>query len=222
MLVEIKLKEKLTATELQWLEQKFEDLTAHFNVATATRIDWQQQLFALYQHSNRHYHNLVHLYNLYQVYLPQQSNIEFPQLLEIAIWWHDAIYLPTQKDNEYQSALLAQSHWQTYLSKPQMEQVMHLINSTAKHQPTISQSDIFYFLDFDLSILATNKTTYQQYSQYIWQEYKVAYAKILYRIGRKRALRQFLKRPRLFFTDFFYKNYEKQAKGNIKLEIETL
>ena len=80
---------------------------------------------------------------------------------------------------------------------------------------------MYWFLDFDLAILAADTKTYQLYSEAIWQEYKTAYPKILYRMGRKKVLKNFLAREKLYFTKLFYSENEAKARANIQLELKA-
>ena len=65
----------------------------------------------------------------------------------------------------------------------------YLIMSTAGHFPKSNDSDVLYFLDFDLAILATDEGTYKLYSDAIWKEYKRIYSRPMYENGRKKVLK---------------------------------
>ena len=78
-----------------------------------------------------------------------------------------------------------------------------------------------YFLDMDLRILGQTDLVYQAYCQQIRLEYQHV-AKVLYNFSRKKALKRFLDRKRLYFTERFSTQYEQQARQNIKSEIKTL
>jgi predicted metal-dependent HD superfamily phosphohydrolase len=125
--------------------------------------------------------------------------------------------------------------------------VVHLILCTITHTlvpPSVPESDPFYrvlhdygkvcpvlkdeklckiFLDLDLAILGLPSTDeYQtQYSSLIAREYS-HYSSTEYRDGRISVLKNFRSRKRIYYTDYFYNKFEKQARRNIKWEIETL
>ena len=43
-----------------------------------------------------------------------------------------------------------------------------------------------------------------------------------YRAGRRRVLGEFLARPRLYSTDYFYSRYERQARENLSRTLARL
>lgn len=216
------LKKELNQADIKYMQQRFFKLCTSLNVPQKIAVNWYQELTSLYCSPKRYYHNMAHVYNLLQLFDFYSKQIKQPLCFEIAIWWHDAIYEVKQKNNELKSTELALKNWKKYLSVPNLEQIACFINSTAKHQPLLEQTDVYYFLDFDLSILAASPSQYLDYSNAIWQEYKGNYPKLVYNWGRKKVLKQFLKRPRLFFSKAFYQQHEQKARLNIKNEINRL
>ncbi|NRD18793.1 hypothetical protein HNV08_01935 [Winogradskyella eckloniae] len=94
--------------------------------------------------------------------------------------------------------------------------------STKAHEVQCSKTnDNAVLLDLDLSILGTDWATYNVYLKKIRQEYK-NYPNIIYNSGRKKILQQFLKRDRLYLTEQFKTQFEKQARSNLTKEIEML
>ena len=139
----------------------------------------------------------------------------------MSIWFHDLIYEPTRKDNEEKSAHRAMEILSNYVPSQILTSLNYMILSTAKHSPMLSLHDNKIFLDFDLLILATDDTTYQNYTTAIRKEYQI-FPDELYRDGRKSILNKFLNKKRIYFTDFFYQNFEERARDNIEKELEKL
>ena len=77
------------------------------------------------------------------------------------------------------------------------------------------------FLDLDLAILGASSSEYDEYVAQIRKEY-IYYSWEDYRAGRNAVLRGFLTRQRLYFTDYFHKLYEIEARQNIQREIDSL
>jgi predicted metal-dependent HD superfamily phosphohydrolase len=76
-------------------------------------------------------------------------------------------------------------------------------------------------LDCDLCILGQEEVKYKIYAQQIRAEYKNV-PNFLYQSGRIEVLNKFLARERIFFTDLFFAQFEKQARENIKNELILL
>ena len=205
----------------QTLKQRFIDLCKRLRVEQEQAIVYWEELAQFYQESHRAYHNLVHIWNFLNLFDEYQNEIKEAALFELAIWYHDAIYNTKNKDNEYQSAQLFQKRFTPYLTAEQLTYIDLLIMSTAGHYPRAAERDVYWFLDFDLAILATSYSVYKEYSEAIWQEYKMSYIKMFYKIGRKKVLKSFLSREKLYFSDTFYQEYEEKARQNIQLELNT-
>ncbi len=213
---------KLSPAELQELQTNFEQLCTTYDSPTHSSQDYQQTLFYAHQAPHRHYHNLSHLHNMLRLLEQFEQACVQPDLLRLAIWYHDSVYAADRKDNEALSAKLADRHWQEGLSLAQNEQLQAYILATAQHQPRTTDSDERLFLDLDLSILAAEPQVYQAYSQAIEQEYCSFYPKEVYRIGRQQVLRHFLERPQIYFSEAFALEHEVAARANLNAELRTL
>ena len=219
MTINIKIQKKLSIKDFDYIKSKLEQLFKSLDQSTVLLL--QSIIFQKYQESHRAYHNLSHIYNLLK--LSEQLNISNRMAFEMAIWYHDIIYQPQFKDNEAQSAELFLQHYDQYFSKLNFinEENKHWIEqtilSTFGHQPRIDNFDVKLFLDADLSVLATDVETYQTYTKAIRTEYNI-YPDNLYNQGREQAMKHFLDRPKIYFTDAFL-GFEKQARRNIIHEI---
>jgi len=211
-----------TPSQKRYLQTHFQHLCQALAIPTPKQEAFWQFLTQNYQQADRHYHNLTHLHNMLQLFDQYQTDIQQPLVFQLAIWWHDVIYNAKRKDNEKKSAESAQQMLAAFLSEIQMQTLTELILSTEKHQPLNEHPDTQLFLDVDLAILAADRATYQKYSQAIWKEYKKAYLKILYKMGRKKALKHFLQQTNIFYTPLFRQKYEAQARQNIQEEIINL
>jgi len=172
-----------------------------------------------YNASNRHYHTLNHILKLLlQIETATISNSDKYTLCLVAIF-HDVIYNPTKKDNEFQSALFAKK-WLKKLkvNTEFINTVCKLIEATATHESDNKLSQLFN--DMDLSILGTEAKEYKNYCTQIRNEYcNTPY--LLYKIGRKNFLKSMLSKPHIFLTEQ-YMNLENTARINILLELKTL
>ena len=75
--------------------------------------------------------------------------------------------------------------------------------------------------DLDLKILGENSKKYEDYSNSIREEYS-NFCDEIFKPARIKVLKSFLDREHIYNTKFFRDNYEKQARINLKNEIEYL
>ncbi|MCG8671719.1 MAG: N-methyl-D-aspartate receptor NMDAR2C subunit [Pseudomonadales bacterium] len=173
-----------------------------------------------YQEPHRYYHNLNHISACLN-HLDQFENLDSPQDIELAIWFHDVIYDPLAKDNEEKSAEFAIMTLDNLkFDSVRTEKIAHLVILT-KHPSAPTNHDEKALLDIDLSILGSEASLYSDYESWIRQEYK-SVPNFLYRKGRRKVLQSFLDQPTIYFTDVFKNKYEEQARKNLHDAIQQL
>lgn len=91
--------------------RRFAKFTMSLGVPPDAAGVWWTVLHALYTDERRHYHTLHHVMACLEALDSIREEIDDPALVELALWFHDAIYLPagtpTPSYNEERSALLA-------------------------------------------------------------------------------------------------------------------
>ncbi len=181
-----------------------------------------EELSRLYSSPHRAYHNLHHIVSLLEQAQRFESRIDNFILVGYAIWFHDAVYDTSRKDNEersadYASASLARLQIPDALAL----RVRDLILATRKHDNAGLSPDGSLFLDFDLSILGAEPASYEKYAAAIRKEYSWV-PSLLYRRERRKVLESFLRRDRIYFTDVMLDLYEAPARHNIETELAAL
>lgn len=183
-----------------------------------------QNLMGLYNSQSRHYHNLNHIEALLKLSEEHQQLLESPETIDFAIWYHDAIYDASKSNNEEKSAQLARKNLTELGLVPDLiENCYNLIIATKTHQLTkgLYSFDAQFLLDIDLSILASERDKYLEYTQEIRKEYKI-YPDFLYKKGRKKVLKHFLEMEHIYKTELFQDLWESKAKENLSYEISLL
>ena len=174
-----------------------------------------------YNEKHRAYHNLTHIKDCLNHLDEYNQNLEDKHEIELAIFYHDVIYNPYRKDNEPKSADLAilflnnQKVEHTIISK-----IEALIIATI-HQKSPETRSQAIIMDIDIATLGSEPSVYLEYSQNIRKEYSWV-PMILYKRKRKEILNNFLKRERLYYTDYFFHKFETQARINLQGEINRL
>jgi predicted metal-dependent HD superfamily phosphohydrolase len=138
----------------------------------------------------------------------------------LAIWFHDAVYDPKRQDNELKSSQLWALKMAPFLPNEAIKWGKMAILATIAHYPN-SDPDIQLFLDLDLASLGESWETFQTNTEHIRQEYSHV-SDDDFRKGRADFLTEFLKRPRLYGTEYWHNRLEEQARDNIKKAIKCL
>ncbi len=178
-----------------------------------------------YTHPPRAYHNLSHISDCLHEFDNVRSLASEPSQVEIALWFHDAIYYPMAKDNEEESAELAgQILDEEGISKSYIKGVKDLILLT-KHNTTPATIDGKIIVDIDLFILGKPEDIFDQYNQNVIKEYEEIIQTITwdrFKEGRIKILKRFLERPSIYYTGYFKNKYEIQAIKNLERAILSL
>lgn len=202
----------------EWLKHQWE------LVAGSEQNSCFRELLNRYAEPQRHYHTLQHIHALLSLTGKYISLISRPDLLRLAIWYHDAVYNPQREDNEEQSAILARKHLTEMAFPPEViATVEQYILATKRHSfpPGTATPDGLFFLDLDLSILAAPPDQYDQYTRQIREEFS-RYPGFLYRSGRKKVMKHFLDKPRIYLTPHCHEMWEKKARENLTRELQSL
>ena len=146
-----------------------------------------------YTHPPRAYHNLNHISDCLNEFDGVRSLASEPSQIEIALWFHDAIYQPMTKGNEEESAELAsQILKEQGLSDSYIKKIEELILLTKHHQvPKTIDGKII--VDVDLATLGKPEDIFNQYNQNIIKEYEEVIQTISwdkFREGRTKILKK--------------------------------
>ena len=167
----------------------------------------------------RHYHTLTHLNACLRELDGARELATRAGEVELALWFHDAIYRSWRRDNEHQSAALAARVLRA-ASVECVERIRQMVLATS-HREEGFAGDTALVVDIDLSILGQPPEIYAQFERAIRREYWwVSRAK--YVAGRTAVLQKFLGRRAVYQHDRFFERYEKQARANIAGAIEQL
>jgi predicted metal-dependent HD superfamily phosphohydrolase len=179
-----------------------------------------------YSEKHRHYHALHHIGHMLNHFDQVSHLINNPVAVSFAIWYHDAIYDPTRKDNELRSADLFIEHHESYLSIYMQGYVVDLILATITHTlPTLKtfdfNNDCALFLDLDLASLGAPWKDFHQNTNDIRKEYLFV-SEEDFNQGRGRILDNFLSRDPLYFSPYFQNYFHDSARRNLKRSVKLL
>ena len=170
-------------------------------------------LVRCYSEPGRFYHGWNHLTHCLREFDRAASQMRVPDAVELALWFHDAVYVPGAVDNEQRSADLFSQWGRIGFSPMLIEKICDLILITMHRQPP-NEGDESYIVDIDLSGFGMNWTDFLHDSWNVRKEHSHV-PDALYYPAHARFLKMLLNRPRIFHTDFFYDCYEESARRNI-------
>ncbi len=179
------------------------------------------RLLRAWGEKHRHYHTTAHLVHCLKTFDSVRSLAENAEEIELALWFHDAIYKPFASDNERQSTDWALNFLgANAAASDAIARVEALIMVTC-HDAIPDTMDEALMIDVDLSILGASPERFQAYEKNVRREYRwVPWA--MYRRRRGKILNQFMERDRLFYTDHFHQNLDNQARANLVEAISEL
>ena len=173
-----------------------------------------------YSEPHRKYHNVEHIKHCLSEFETVKHLASDANVLELAIWYHDAVYDINADNNEELSAALAKDVMNGFsLPTNVVEKVGEIIIAT-KHDETPTDYDTKLMLDIDISNIG-QADEFEKDNKLIREEYS-SVSDNLFANGRSNILKSFLNRPNIYLTDFFQKKYEDSARKNIASSIKKL
>jgi len=180
---------------------------------------WHEHLLKSYSEPQRAYHTLQHLVECLLVFDEARASglIANPDLIEMALWFHDAVYNPQGSNNEELSAQMAMDAMgESDLSRA----VARLILLTKSHQPGDGPDDA-WIIDIDLAIFAQPVKRVLEYERQIRAEYAWVPQEV-YAEKRAEILRGFLARPQIYITAWAQERFEACARENLRALIAAV
>lgn len=174
-----------------------------------------EALLSAYAGADRGYHNLEHLEEVLEWVDRVPLEPAQKDLLSVALFYHDAVYIPQRDDNEQASA-----DWAVRDLGEHGWKVVELILDT-RHSAQPESELGRWMVDIDLSVLGAESERFRRYDQGVRHEYAWV-PEVVFRRKRKEILQQFLERPRLYFTEFFQERLDGPARANLRAAVEAL
>jgi len=178
-----------------------------------------EQLVAAYSEPHRAYHTLQHLAECFGhldacPHMPSHRG-----LLELALWFHDAVYDTKASDNEERSASWSRRALPALTEAERL--VVEALVLVTKHDASPRTDDEKLLLDIDLSILGAPSARFAEYELQVRREYDWV-PEEAYRAGRSKILREFQQRPVIYHTPWFHESLEHRARVNLESSLESL
>ncbi|MGW1836478.1 HD domain-containing protein [Streptomyces sp. BBFR2] len=179
-------------------------------------------LLARWAEPQRRYHTVAHLTAVLERIDELAPYAADPGTVELAAWFHDAVYRPDRSENEERSAALAERALpELGLDADRTAEVARLVRLTVTHDPEPGDRDGEVLCDADLAVLAGTPDAYAAYAAAVREEYGFV-PDPDFTAGRAAVLRQLLELPRLFRTPLGRERWEHVARHNLATELALL
>jgi predicted metal-dependent HD superfamily phosphohydrolase len=181
-------------------------------------LELLQLICVHYNEPRRQYHTLQHLGECLDFFASAMELVTHPAEVEMALWFHDAIYNTTRQDNEAQSAQWAGTELSKAGVLPEsIDRIQSLIMATC-HTALPTTIDECCLVDIDLAILGSSTERFAEYEQQIRAEYNFV-PETIFNQKRQEILQGFLDRSTIYSTKYFQDKLELRARGNIQQSV---
>lgn len=178
-------------------------------------------LDSAYSERHRHYHTGSHIEDCLAQLDSVTAIAASPTEVELALWFHDAIYKPTSSSNELRSAEWVQEFLRSAGVDDKRSRHVYAYILATRHGEEFLSGDAALVVDIDLSILGREPEAYDVFERAIREEYKWVPWRI-YRRKRSEVLSSFLGRSRIYATEHFRSHFELNARRNLQRAIAAL
>ncbi len=178
-------------------------------------------LVQAWREPHRHYHGLDHLEACLAELDAARDLAQRPAEVELALWFHDAVYSPRSDDNEAKSAAWARRVLRAAVVPDSVGQRIEGYILATREAGADLQGDAALVVDVDLAVLGRPAEAYARYAQAVRAEFRWVPG-FLYRRGRRQVLERLLERPHVYATAEFRARYESAARANLEQELATL
>ena len=174
----------------------------------------RRRLADAWREPQRRYHTLQHLAECLAHLEPVRQLAEAPGEVELALWFHDAVYDVRGHDNEARSAAWAADELRAAgVAGAAATRVRDLVMST-RHAALPETLDEELLVDIDLAILGAGAARFAEYERQIRAEYAFV-PEATFRARRRVVLAAFLDRARIYGTPRLHDELEPRARANL-------
>ena len=184
-------------------------------------MDTFDALRSAYNEKQRYYHTAAHIDDCLERLDEAVELADRPAEIEIALWFHDAVYKPMRSDNEERSADWARDFLLSGEADSNTANRVHGYIMDTCHEASPGAGDAALLVDIDLSILGRDAATFDRFEQNVRREYKWVPGP-MFRRKRAEILESFLVRDTIYATAYFHNRYEASARRNLENAIAAL
>ena len=181
----------------------------------------RSRLLRAWSSLGRHYHTVRHLESCLLELDDASTLARSAAEVELALWFHDAIYRTHRNDNESRSADWAVRFLTEHgAAADVVSNIRDFVMATA-HAAVTLNGDAALVVDIDLSILGKPPAVYDEFERNVRKEYWWV-PRTRFANARCGILRSFLDRPSIYHWPHVRERYEASARVNLARAIHAL
>ena len=185
------------------------------------RMELHADLRKRYSEPHRAYHTLHHIAECLALLEQTQSMAQSSAAVELAIWFHDAIYDPRKTNNEERCAEWARRELRRAGASLDLQEHVGAMVIITRHDGIPETPDEMLMSDIDLAILGSGPARFDEFEKQVRTEYRHVPTQ-LFRVGRRRVLSEFLEREFIYHTEWFRMRREATARVNLQRALTRL
>jgi predicted metal-dependent HD superfamily phosphohydrolase len=201
--------------------ENFTNLLKELNCEKFYRRNILDALWNAMNSPKTYYHTPVHILSIFA--FKQKHSIDISKEQELALWFHDAIYRPGSKENEYNSIMFMQSLLtDTGIDKKVIQTASEYISLTEHHlEDTVAFDDGKLIMDLDMNGFSADREIFNKQNEMIELEFcqpKVegyGCSEYDFITGRLKFLNALASKKSIYRTQWFLDNCEKTAQENL-------
>ena len=172
------------------------------------------ELDALYREPHRRYHTTAHIVHCLHCFDLAADRMDEPDAVEMALWFHDAIYdVPTEKNESRSAELFAVKAGGR--GEERFRSKVHRLIMVTTHDGPPETLDESFMVDIDLSSFGLPWEEFLRDSLAVREEFLHVPNAEFYPRHRK-FVESLAARPAFCFTEFFRERHEARARENIE------
>ncbi len=178
------------------------------------------QLLVMYSEQWRSYHNTEHITASIGYFDACKDHADFADAIELAIWFHDCVYVLGAADNEAKSRDWFLQKSEDYLV-PALRQTVDVLIMDTRHIDIPKTDDGKLIADIDLTSFGLPWDEYMKDSLAVQSEFPPQPADSV-ASGKRAFLKNLVKDGQIYYSDYYLQNFERKAQENVQRHLELL
>lgn len=195
--------------------ERFVQLWYRLKIVGDVEAAWKR-ISEAYTERHRRYRTWDHILWCLSQFDLVKRDLDNPDLVEFAIYWHDVVGQPGEPDNVERSADVTLQYLYSAPMELRYGVKMLILDTKRKFEPVTVDGK--YLVDIDISSMGDAEQNVR-YVATVREEYLQFVTAEEYERWRRELIGNFLMKNRIYYTDFFFEKYETAARANLAKQL---